>query len=903
MVLVLVALLAAGAWWWRGRSQPGPSGGGGGSAALHTGSGGGTAGTGASGRDAARRARLEGRVRGPGDAAVAAVIHVDPAGDEPTTIVAGADGRFVVEDLAPGRCTVSAAAVGFVPDLEPEVILRAGETARVELVLAAGGVTLRGTVSDASSGPIAGATVTASVRQGFFGDAPDGAAALTDDGGRYALTLAAGTYRVRASHAEYVGAAAAIELRDVEVIHDFRLVPGGVIEGVVKDEVTGQPVAGAEVTVERDRGGAGWAEGRTMVTVESDATGAFRAPGLMPGTLRVGAEVPRDGRMSREPVLVPLGVAEQAAGIEVFVGAAPYIAGRVVDEQGAPVPEAMVMAIGKQQMTSSQSDGDGVFRFVGLEPGTWQLAATSAHHQAGAMVPVTLADKPVTGVEVKVASAPHIIGRVEPPGVAEVRIDHDLSTGTMMLWGAGGATSMAATHSGEDGRFDLTPVESGKQRLVAKAADGRRGKVEVVVPEKGAAEVVIELEELGSIAGTVFDQHARPVPGAVVHVKKTEAGKRSSFVINGVDQSADRAAVDKGGNFVMRGLVAGRYELTVVDERGGRLLWAGGASGRRGSDRAPVVVILAEHKQQTGIRLAVELDDGVIRGVVKNPDGTARALAWVTASLRHDELVPDRPGGDEDVSEVSTTVMIVDDGSGVGGAVPVLTDEQGRFEISGLRRGAYDLVAEAERGALRGKVENIRTGGEATITMAGLASIEGVVTAGGKPATEFSFELEGVARRAQTVRDAGGRFRIERIDPGTYTVRVKSKAGVGNATVTAEAGKTAQVAIALASATKVRGRLIDAAGQPVAERAVLAMPARPDGEHGSFSYEGAPPQSGPDGRFELEVEAGEYQLLVLGGGGPTGPGKRFTAVSGQTVDLGDVNVPKPAPPAPSPPAQ
>lgn len=266
----------------------------------------------------------------------------------------------------------------------------------------------------------------------------------------------------------------------------------------------------------------------------------------------------------------------------------------------------------------------------------------------------------------------------------------------------------------------------------------------------------------------------------------------------------------------------------------------------------------------------------------------------MTATLRHDELVPERPGG-HGPNEMSTTIMIVDDGSGVGGTAPVLTDEAGRFELRGLRRGTYDLVAEAERGALRGRVENVRTGSETSIALAGLARIEGVVTAGGKPVAEYTYEIEGIARRAQAVRDAGGKFVIERIDPGTYTVRIRSAAGLGNAKVTAEAGKTAQVAITLAGATKVRGRLVDAAGQPVASTPVLPMPARPEGEHGSFSFEGPPPTSGADGRFELEVEAGEYELLVLGGtSGPTAR-KRFTAVSGQTVDLGDVTVSATAP--------
>jgi hypothetical protein len=65
------------------------------------------------------------------------------------------------------------------------------------------------------------------------------------------------------------------------------------------------------------------------------------------------------------------------------------------------------------------------------------------------------------------------------------------------------------------------------------------------------------------------------------------------------------------------------------------------------------------------------------------------------------------------------------------------------------------------------------------------------------------------------------------------------------------------------------------------------MPARAEGEHGEFGFEGPPPRTDAAGRFELELDAGDYQLLVLGGATPA-PGKRFTVVSGQPLDLGDV---------------
>jgi hypothetical protein len=116
LVLVLVMVAGGGFWWWRGRGgKQSPGSRGGGSEGEVIGEGKGTGkGTGKGERE---MARIEGRVTGPGGGGVPAIVHLDPGDDEATTIVAGADGTFVVEDLEPGEYALSAASPGYVPDV------------------------------------------------------------------------------------------------------------------------------------------------------------------------------------------------------------------------------------------------------------------------------------------------------------------------------------------------------------------------------------------------------------------------------------------------------------------------------------------------------------------------------------------------------------------------------------------------------------------------------------------------------------------------------------------------------------------------------------------------------------------------------------------------------------------
>ena len=833
---------------------------------------------------------LEGRIRDAAGAPVSdATVHVDGEDLDPRVIAARADGTFAVPDLAPGSYAVVASAPGYTGTAVAAVAVAAGATARVELVLTAGGNVVSGTVTDAGGGPVEGALVSAAHRVEVQSEGARrvAAAALTDRDGRYKLTLAAGSYTLSGQRADYLGDRVAIEVAGVDQIVDLRLVPGGTVEGVVKDVATGAVVAGATVDAQAEP--LGWLAGRGRVrSVTSDATGRFSLTGLPPGVLRLRAQVDADGRQSREPLQVSLAIGEQAPDVELWLEAAPYLAGRVVDDAGQPIADAQVTVLAASDAESTATDADGRFRVLGVEPGSYRLLPTHRSHRAGAPLLVKVADRSITDLVLTMSRSPRIVGRVEPGTAAMVTLDPDGEGVDLAMLGA---LQLGGTPTAADGSFELSPVSPGRHVVAAKATDGRRGTVTVEVPAVGDAQAVITLEERGSIAGTVRDQRGAAVAGAAVQLRVTGGAVERHVVVNGVDVSADRAITGKDGSFVMKGLDAGRYGLAVLDERGGKLRWAKGGA-------APMVELDAG-EQKTGVALVVEVDDEVIRGVVLDPSGAPKADAWVQAVTRPEALGPP-PDDDGPQSSSVTRVMVVSDDGDSGASAPVLTDEQGRFELRRLRRGSYDVVAEADRGALRGRTTDVVTGGTTTVALTGLSAVAGVVTSGGAPVTDFSIEVLGVTPHRQRFRAADGRFRVERLEPGAYTINAQSELGRGSTTTTVAAGATAEVALVLTLDGTVVGRLVDASGQPVPGAHVLALPGDV-GEHGSFTMSGPPEQSGADGRFTLTLAPGDYQLLVLRGGGPDRTGKKFTIVGGQQVDVGDVALSAAPPPPPPPP--
>ena len=343
-------------------------------------------------------------------------------------------GRFRLGPLPAGRHRVAAAAVDHLP-AGRELVLRAGETARgFDLVLESGGLVLSGRVLDAGAGAIAGARVLAHLhgettrpelvlaqtdRQGAYRlTLPRGFHLLVADADGYAqawtrLWLVGGTARdfrlipaagiagrvvEKGTDRPVAGArvrAAGYGPDEVESDAEGAFVFGGLepgtyqlvaragrlvgrlpvpvtvrlgarVEGVLIEmeagrsvaghvrRTGGQPVAGALV-----RGGGG--------ETSTDGQGAYRLEGLLAGPQRVGATAP-----GFVPANRAIAVADQdLVGIDLELGQAAEVRGRVVDSQDRPVAGVAIYVEDDDEkgLRPKRSGDDGGFVLEDLPPG------------------------------------------------------------------------------------------------------------------------------------------------------------------------------------------------------------------------------------------------------------------------------------------------------------------------------------------------------------------------------------------------------------------------------------------------------------------------------------------------------------------------------------------------------
>jgi protocatechuate 3,4-dioxygenase beta subunit len=427
-----------------------------------------------------------------------------------------------------------------------------------------------------------------------------------------------------------------------------------------------------------------------------------------------------------------------------------------------------------------------------------------------------------------------------------------------LLGEAGDALREAETNG--DGDFLLLGVAPGA--LTVKAS--KRGYLDAVLrldqpvgEGKALAGLELVLSSGESIAGTVLLPGGGPAAGATVRARPDPLRPRGPGLMPTIGAHGGRAETDEAGHFEIGGLSDVPYVVTA------RL------------DPEPTLVsgptpLPEPGPAEQGTSASAQATD-VIPG-----EGEVllqlEFLALVAGRVTDLEGAP--------VTEFAVTATRI--GSGVMfnlGAERIthgVENEEGMFQLAGLRPAAYDLTVSAPGFGPSEPLEVAvprEDGAEPIeITLAPSAAVAGVVVdtegvsvSGAKVTVQLdlaalisSMEDNGPA---SVYTDAEGRFALEDVGPGSvsFAAELEGFAPSEAATVELASGERVEdVVLRLRVGGVVAGEVLDDEGEPDPSRMVIVQ-SMPGFTRQHFSHTDA------DGRFRVEhVAPGSYQIVATG---------------------------------------
>ncbi len=711
---------------------------------------------------------------------------------------------------------------------------------------------LSGDVVDASGSPVAGAWlwVQPSAASGGWTIGPGAwKATSASDGSFFIAGVASGhAYNLHAEANGYARRTLAIPAAPEGATRDtvrVILVRGRRVHGIIAD-TQDAPIPGAEVALQpvaaTGDGGYSW-DATARKTSVTDARGAFEFPGTRAGRHELTANHPDHVRVLATAFDVPSGEgAEDVGTLTLEVGAA--IEGIVRDFQRRPVAGAQVKVHQDNidhrrphdpEIRAAVTDTDGTFRIGGLRAEPANLVVEAEGYERFEMAAV----RPQAGslIEVQLGEGARLVGRVldaDGEGVANayiwLRLERNPSI-SRTAWSTDPRRHEARTDG--DGRFHFDAVGAGPWSVEVGGEQLTEDVGAIRLRPGEEREIELRLRAQGRLAGVVTDTYGAPVAGAEVLV-----------------QTLDPTGQLTGTHHGARADAGGAYEAHRVPSGPARVV----ARHPDYRDGVREVVI----KPGTN-EVDLELRPGwEISGSVTSADGLPVALARVEAH-------PVEQGSLDDLADARRQFA-------PRGPLQAVTDQEGSYRIGGLDDGRYSLRAHADgyaraaSGRFPVRVEG-RSVADIDFVLHRGITLRGVVR--GRPPDAFAgIRITAAQERllgGMTTLDLEGRFKLDELGPGTWTVSAEEPDGrTVERSVTLDTGPgEAFVELNFEAGLTLTGE-VRSQGQPLAgsEVAVVESTRR----YGPARTARIDQQ----GRFRIDgLAAGSYRVMVAEPNGVT----------------------------------
>ncbi len=499
---------------------------------------------------------------------------------------------------------------------------------------------------------------------------------------------------------------------------------------------------------------------------------------------------------------------------------------------------------------SVRSGADGSFEMRGIEPGpAWVVVSHPPLLASQITDELVFLPGETLEVLIPLARGARVAGRVVdragapvPGAWVEVAVggdDEDEDSGSARLF-----TRSAITRS--DGGFSISGLVPGVLLVRAEKEGYRKGIRKKLELAPGASvSVEIKLRQGEALRGTVSWSDGSVAPNAVVQVGR-DASARTEPLDTAARTLYGEYAADEHGRFEITGLKRRAQSIWAFASRAGKEGLVEGAAQEDGvepSEDDSHALVLAERPLLSGIvRDGAGAPVTAFRVIVRPDEGAGSMMTSLSAAksmLERDVVSPD-----------------------------------GTFALERLWEGEFAVTIEAEGFATsrpRGFSLPIATGTPALeIVLAPFAGLSGrVVSPAGEPVAGAKVSAARPARSgldvmlveavppASVLANARGEFAFTQLDPGEFVLSATGPQWVVSEGLPLELQPgEAQIGlvIALRMGARLTGEVLDALGEPIAERSVSAKPKEVSTRARFMSFESGEEEATTDanGWFEFE---------------------------------------------------
>lgn len=598
---------------------------------------------------------------------------------------------------------------------------------------------------------------------------------------------------------------------------------------------------------------AGQPEAFSVRGVQTDAAGHFSLTGVQPGLVKL--EVDRDGYLSKEVEVGELVDGQVREGFEITLDSGNFVRGVVKWNDGTPAERAWVQVEEKRDDARSffdepkrhRVDGQGRFEITGLGEGPYKVVATAAEgskpqlDEQGAPLKTSRNSGPKWRAERTAVVAGADLELVLQPGLSVagvVRDDTGAPVTKFMLKASPndgvnrfGRSSADVTSRFEaaDGRFVLEGLGEGAWTVTAEAKGYSASEPLAVQSPHAGPELSIVLARRARVTGVVVDVTGKPVPNASVEIQQ-------DLPTGGVRMEHDWGGeADKDGRFDFANAPSGLLRIH--------------AKHPKYANSPALDVRVAPAATISDLRLVLS-EGGRIRGRI------------------HESLLD--PGRTWSISLSGARGVWQNAQAGSDGVFVLERVTPGEHPLNAHAREAQSKPGSVARSfSTRTLTATAKVEAGATVELVlgaptGVAlEVRGRVSLGGRPVEQARVVVsrKGFSQTGATAAD--GSYSLYVDGAGAYSVSASLANGGASQFAQVDVVEGGPTVCDFEFATgRIRGRVIDAANEPVADAAVRASLVRAANEDRRGSQSAAV-QSGPSGVFEFEgLTPGEYRLSV-----------------------------------------